>query len=362
MTFTAIGEYLVSGGEKGVQVWQVKDGERVAVMQTKGIVFCIAVSKDGRFIAAGSGQGDVFVWDGTTYFEKVFAAKIPGAPTIRDVDFSPDSTRLVSADGTNNTATIWDIAAQQKAQTLDHWAVPAAKYSSQGNRIATAGYHSVRVWDSNDGQLLVDVEVGLMPLRGLLWLNNHCLFVKTNNSKIKQIDASTRTTVAEWSVPPDSSCIAMPQHGQFIAYSTRGNITFWDTSTHTQLAIIPRSSESRLIAFSPDNRLAIGLQGQKILIQNIFLNSVRPQHKQFSISHLHLMQPDIRIDNAALYAWKNGRLTKAEGLLTSAISTSRDTAHVLASRALVRAYMRQWDAALVDAEEVHSLYSHIYRC
>ena len=66
--------------------------------------------------------------------------------------------------------------------------------------------------------------------------------------------------------------------------------------------------------------------------------------------------PDICIENAALDAWKNGQLTDAETLLTAAIPRSTGTAHyVLASRALVRACMRQWDAALVDAEEVTSL-------
>ena len=66
--------------------------------------------------------------------------------------------------------------------------------------------------------------------------------------------------------------------------------------------------------------------------------------------------PDIRIGNAALEAWKSGQLTGAEMLLTAAIPGSTGTAHhVLASRALVRACMRQWDAALVDADEVPSL-------
>ena len=70
----------------------------------------------------------------------------------------------------------------------------------------------------------------------------------------------------------------------------------------------------------------------------------------------------MRIKRAALYAWKNDQLTKAEALLTAAIPMSEDMTHdVLASRALVRARLQQWDAALVDAEEVRSLYSHICR-
>ena len=73
------------------------------------------------------------------------------------------------------------------------------------------------------------------------------------------------------------------------------------------------------------------------------------------MSRLHptSQEPDIQIDDAALDSWKHGRLENAEVLLTTAVSESRNpNHHALASRALVRARLRQWDAALVDAEEV----------
>lgn len=80
------------------------------------------------------------------------------------------------------------------------------------------------------------------------------------------------------------------------------------------------------------------------------------------MSHLHhtFKEPEIRIDNAALEAWKNDQLANAEALLTAAIPQSHDTrCHVLASRALVRTRLREWDLAIVDAEEVFpALSSH----
>ena len=57
-----------------------------------------------------------------------------------------------------------------------------------------------------------------------------------------------------------------------------------------------------------------------------------------------------------LGAWKRGQLADAEALLSAAIPTSENSHkshHALASRALVRARLGQWDAALVDAKEVH---------
>ena len=73
------------------------------------------------------------------------------------------------------------------------------------------------------------------------------------------------------------------------------------------------------------------------------------------MSRLHptFQEPDIQIDDAALDSWKHDQLDNANALLTAAIPKSRNPInHVLASRALVRARLRHWDAALVDAEEV----------
>ena len=76
--------------------------------------------------------------------------------------------------------------------------------------------------------------------------------------------------------------------------------------------------------------------------------------------HPTFQEPDVQIDDAALDSWKHDQLENADVLLTAAIPKSRNQGHhVLASRALVRARLRLWDAALVDAEQVFvSLFSH----
>ena len=273
VTFAANGEYLVSGASRGVRVWQVEDGKQMATVEAN--VWCLAVSKDGRWIAGGTRGGNVFVWDAETYEEVISELhKEDDHYHIYGVDFSPDSTRLVSA-SYNGTATIWDIASRKRLQTLDHGygnGVRAAKYSPQGDRIATANSHSVRLWDSNDGRLLLIVKANVNPLynTGLLWFNNH-LFV-ASESKIKKIESSTGSTVSEWPVPDSLhlSCIALPKHGEFIAYSTPRTVTFWDTTTHTQLGFIQHPQEIRSIAVSPDDRfLAIGGEDGKITITSL---------------------------------------------------------------------------------------------
>ena len=269
VTFSANGEYLLSGGLGGIQVWRVKDGTQVARMEARAVV-CIAVSKDGRWIAAGTYQGNVFVWDAKTH-EQVFKHK-EDSHAIKGVDFSPDSTRLVFASD-NETASIWDILAGKRLQTLLHDnPLSAAKYSPQGDRIATATPDSIRVWDSKDGRLFLDIEVGVTPYynTGLLWSNNHLFAI--SDGKIKEIDASTGSAVSQWSVPKRDyySRIALPKHGQFIAYSANRTVTFWDTSSHIQLGHTQHPQDIRSIALSPDDKfIAVGGEEGKVCLSRI---------------------------------------------------------------------------------------------
>jgi len=269
-TFSVNGEYLAGWREDGtnVKVWRVGDGKQVAAMEARG-VRCLAVSDDGGWTAAGTYHGEILVWNAST--RKLFAHKDFGS--IHGVDFSPDSCRLVSCSW-SGTAIVWDNATGKQVQTVRHEGlVIAAKYSPQGDRIATATLRgSVRVWDSNDGRLLVDIPVRVSPQynAGLLWFHNY-LFVLSYD-RIEKFDASTGSVLSGWPVPDSNGncCIALPKHGEFIAYSTRSTVTFWDTSTHTQLGLVQLPKIIPSIALSPDDQLlAIGGQARKITIQSL---------------------------------------------------------------------------------------------
>ena len=297
MTFTENDAYLVCGTSKDVRVWRVKDGEQVAMMPVKGSVLCIAASRDGRWITAGpqsiSGltiKGEVIVWDAATY-EQVFA----GQTISTDVDFSPDSTRFVSASYYHGTATIWDVAAHRNVRTLSHRSRTfSARYSPQGDRIATAGLDSIRIWDSNDGCLLINIKVAMNDLNCLLWCKNN-LFIRTEDNKIRRIDAATGSTISEWPVPvAQRPLIALPPHGKFIAHVAEKAITVWDTTTHSQLSLIQLTHDVRSFAWSSDGRLLAVPSEGKVIVKELFPPvSVRSMSRLQSI-FLHLCLPGAR--------------------------------------------------------------------
>ena len=359
-------------------MWRVEDGKQIATVTVEAdFVQYLAVSKDGRWIAAGTLHGEVIVWDAKTYEKVILHKEDRYRNHVNGVDFSPDSSRLVSASH-KGTASIWDIATRKRVQKLNHgdW-LTVAKYSPQGDRIATSSYRSVRVWDSNDGRVLVDLPegVGTWEDGRILWFNNH-LFV-VSNRKIKQFEASTGSAVSEWPVPGSdhSPCIVLPKHGGFIVCSTSRSVTFWDTATHTQLRVL-EYPQVYTIAVSPDDRFLAIVEEGKITINSLSCIAVRILFRCIGVHmilgwffnaihslspvHTTFQEPNIRIDDAALHSWKHNQLANAEALLTAAIHKSHNPSHhALANRALVRARLRQCDAAIADATEVFlTLLSH----
>jgi tetratricopeptide (TPR) repeat protein len=132
-------------------------------------------------------------------------------------------------------------------------------------------------------------------------------------------------------------------------YSSNRTVTLWSTSTHTPLGLVEHSQEINSIALSPDNRfLAIGGKVRKIALK--CLSRITDS---IPLSRLHptFQEPDIHVNHATLDAWKHDQFENAEALLTTAINESQDASHhLLAARALTRARLREWDAALVDAK------------
>ena len=286
MAFAANGGYFVSGDAKGIQVWRVEDGQLVATIAVEHLR-CVAFSKDGKWIAAGTYWGGVMVWDARVYKQPFTAWTID--VVVRGVDFSPDSSRLVAWG--DHTATIFSMTTHERiVGPLRHEdSVWAAKYSPQSNQIATATQKFVRVYETNNGHVDIPVQVTTSQYNtALLWSNKHIFVISDGN--IKQIDASTQLVVAKWSVPDANnySCICMPKHGQFIACSANRTVTFWDTSTHSQLGLVHHYQDIYSIALSQDGRsLAIGGEDGKITFKRLSRITVSIFSSRWVTAHLN---------------------------------------------------------------------------
>ena len=244
----------------------------------------ISVSRDGKWIVCGTTRG-ASVWDAKT---KEKSIEVEGTEYVAAVDISLESTRFATAaggEGDNKRASIWNIfTGERLIGPLQHDGyIAGIKFSPNGEHIATAVRgHSIRVFNSRNGNQLTSIKTDIPAwwlLTPLAWSNNgQQFFAASSDRKIKSFDVSTGSQLAESQVHGDGEVvsIALAANGKFLATYADRSISFWDTSTLTQIGpVIEDSQQIRSIALSPDcSRLATGGSKGTITIRN--LNNILP--------------------------------------------------------------------------------------
>jgi WD40 repeat protein len=91
-------------------LWRLAHGDRLTLAGQTGPVNCVAVSHNGKLIAAGSVDRSVFLWDAATGAVK---GKLLGTTrSIAGLTFSPDGATL-AVGSQNGTVALWDVATQK---------------------------------------------------------------------------------------------------------------------------------------------------------------------------------------------------------------------------------------------------------
>ena len=213
VAFLADGKHFVSGDNEGkIRTWRIQDGNEVGMpMDAENIVYDIAVSRDGKWIVSGTRNGLVTVWNAKSR-EKV--TKIKHTNCVNAVDVSPDGTKIASGSG-DFTVCVWSLSTGQRLLgpfKHEFWVV-AVKFSPDRRLFATATWaNSVRVYDSQNGHLLVDVPIQVNSTfnRSLAWaIDGKQLFTLSRDGNIHCLDPSCGTTLSKWSIHSSNGASAL---------------------------------------------------------------------------------------------------------------------------------------------------------
>ena len=135
--FTPDGQYLITTGQS-LQIWDV-EAEQI-VYSLAQAHDSLAVSHDGRLVAAGAGS-NVTLLDLSSASDRKAATLVTGGSDVKSLAISPDGNTLAAALGQPEIISLWDTRTRQMLAQLewDAHSVVDVEFSADGRRLlATA--------------------------------------------------------------------------------------------------------------------------------------------------------------------------------------------------------------------------------
>lgn len=245
LAFSPDGEFVVSASDdKTIRIWDWKSGLSIRTLRgqigpgNEGKVFAVAVSPDGRTVAAGGyfgpGLGDRPPYGGIRLFD-FGSGRMTGVLkgheyAVYDVAFSPDG-EFLAAGGQDGFVYLWkrDAAAEggwtpHTRLDADSFHVSRIAFAAGGARIAaTTADNGIRLWDMATGE-----EVTLAD----------------------EAEALRDTGVMALAVSPDGATLATG--------NVDGLVQFWDAETGAlQGALPPQGFYVGALSFAGQGRIAV---------------------------------------------------------------------------------------------------------
>ncbi|PVF91804.1 WD40 repeat-like protein [Serendipita vermifera] len=278
IAFSPDGRYIASGSEDHtVRVWNAETGEDIALFEGhRDTVNAVSFSSDSRLIVSGSDDCTVRIWDIETN-ERILGPLKGHKDVVTSVIVSNDGRHIASGSW-DKTIRLWDLQSGRKIGNrfeghMD--VVSSIAFSANGCYIVSGSWDkTIRVWDIQTGTTIIGPFEGHMDMINSVTISpDGCLIAS----------GSWDETIRVWSVDRGEE-VMRPLEGHAdmvtsVAFSPDGNyiisgseddtVRLWDIHTGEEatssIEVHKRSVTS--VMFSPNGRrIASGSYDKKILV------------------------------------------------------------------------------------------------
>ncbi|HZO71775.1 MAG TPA: hypothetical protein VFB60_06195 [Ktedonobacteraceae bacterium] len=233
------GSYIASaGGDGTVQVWHADTKQQLQTYKKHPwlftqvnwppTIYTVAWSPDGLYLASAGSRKYVFVWDATTGQTRAVYEDHRGLLNdVFAIAWSPDGKYIASAcsGGTwDKTIHVWDVNKNKTIRRLKanynsidpNFSISTLAWSPDGKRIAAVcGWKAIRIWDSEDAQLLSTYHTSIGYIYRLAWSpDGKRLAIACEHKRAQVWDATSGQAILSYYGHTD--------HVRYIAWSPDG--------------------------------------------------------------------------------------------------------------------------------------------
>ncbi|MBI5961588.1 MAG: WD40 repeat domain-containing protein [Chloroflexi bacterium] len=283
--FNRGGTLIATNDMHTVDLYDLVSGEKYMLYENwlSAYMNCLDFSLDGGFVAAGSPNGGVYIWNTTTH-EQEASPRTPLYVDVVALTFSPtnDQIAVFTSDGVLH---LWDINEHFQQEII-------SGYSGYSNLLefglddttliaANSSGSIVWQWDISSGQLVqlgygpqYSTGMGMIPyidpitfsLRANLFASG---VVQSGVVHLWRPDGEPRGLL-ETNRNYNVLAVAFNDAGTILAASTGDRVFLWDTRDGKSLiGLIIRSGTAAVLAFNPEGTvLTVGLWGGTIVLRD----------------------------------------------------------------------------------------------
>ena len=153
----------LNGHQDEIQIWDASwsEEETTSILEEQGGIESISLSPSGEFIASGSWDGSIYLWN-VLSGELIKKLKLRSRTDVNSVSFSPVNEKLIAFGTEDETVEVWDVTNEEPVTIGNHKdSVECVAFSlPDGNHVASGSYDTICIWNVKSRELAVGPLTG----------------------------------------------------------------------------------------------------------------------------------------------------------------------------------------------------------